>query len=62
MNHEAEAPYPPPGIYEDRRFMQRGFERWAYMGFCVLEFENRQLAIHYLDENGVTTRVDRVPE
>lgn len=62
MNHDADAPYPPPGVYEDRRFMQRGFERWAYMGFCVLEFEDRQLSIRYLDENGVTTRIDRVPE
>jgi Calcineurin-like phosphoesterase len=62
MNHDADAPYPPPGIYEDRRFMKHGFERWAYMGFCVLEFEDRQLAIRYLDENGVITRTDRIPE
>lgn len=62
MNHAACAPLPHPAIYEDRRLMKQGLESWAYMGFCILDFEDRTLTIRHLDENGLETRADRIGE
>jgi hypothetical protein len=60
MNHAEKERCPEPGIYEDRRYMQQGLERWAYMGFCILDFEDRNLGIRFLDENGDLIRTDRI--
>ena len=62
MNHAESASLPEPAIYEDRRFMKQSLESWAYMGFCILELEDRMLTIRYLDENGFQTRADRIGE
>jgi len=61
MNHEDNGEYPAPGIYEDRLYIRRGLERWAYMGFCVLDLRGEQLSVRFLDEHGEPIRTDDVP-
>lgn len=53
-------PYPAPAIWEDRRFIDRGLEHWAYMGFCVLDFDAEHLAVRYIDENGKEIHSGRI--
>ncbi len=60
MHHKQGEEYPEPGIFEDRRFIKRGLEHWAYMGFCVLDIEGESLSIRYLDENGTLLRTDKI--
>jgi Calcineurin-like phosphoesterase len=60
MNHAETDPYPEPGIFEDRRFIQHGLERWAYMGFCVVDFDERSCRIRFIDENDLEVRVDSI--
>lgn len=54
MWHDERDPYPPPGTYEYRRFLQDGFERWALFGLAVLDFDGPRLHVRYIDENGFT--------
>jgi hypothetical protein len=50
--HRPEDPYPEPGIYEHRRHIKNGLERWAVMGFAVLDFEGSKINATYVDEAG----------
>ena len=60
MNHSPADPYPKPAIYEDRRYIENSLkERWAYMGFVVLDFDGPKFTAKYVDENG---RIDKVEE
>lgn len=52
MTHGATDDYPAPATYEDRRYISSGLERWAYMGFAVLDLDGPKLDIRYIDENG----------
>lgn len=52
MTHGTDDEYPVPAIYEDRRYISSGLERWAYMGFAVLDLDGAKLDIRYIDENG----------
>jgi hypothetical protein len=52
MCHDANDPYPAPGLYEYREFIQRGLERWAMFGFAVLDFDGPKLHVRYIDEEG----------
>jgi Calcineurin-like phosphoesterase len=52
MTQAADSPYPEPATYEDRRYIQSGLERWAYMGFAVLDLDSDRLEVRYVDENG----------
>ena len=56
MYHRDNGKYPAPGIFEDRRYIRSGAERWAYMGFCVLDFNGPRMSVRYLDENGECIR------
>jgi len=60
MYQPEEGPYPAPAIWEDRRFIGRGLEHWAYMGFCVLDFDAEHLAVRYIDENGKEIHSGRI--
>lgn len=60
MTHAAEAPFPAPAIFEDRRYMANGLERWAYMGFAVLDIDGYKLRARYVDENGLVLRTEDV--
>jgi hypothetical protein len=45
-------PCPAPGVFEHRNAYERGLERWAFMGFAVLDIENAQIDVRYFDEEG----------
>jgi hypothetical protein len=45
-------PYPPPAAYEYREYIRKGLERWALLGFAVLDFDGPSLEVRYIDENG----------
>jgi hypothetical protein len=44
--------YPAPGKYEHRRYFHSLLERWAYMGFAVLDFDGPAIKVRYIDETG----------
>lgn len=52
MEHRKDDAYPDPAIYEDRRFIAAGLEKWAYMGFAIFDFDGPHLGVRYVDENG----------
>lgn len=52
MDHGQDDPYPEPAIYDDRRFIASGLEKWAYMGFAVFDFDGPKLTVRYIDETG----------
>jgi Calcineurin-like phosphoesterase len=52
MTHGESDPYPSRVSYEDRGFIDKGFERWALFGFAVLDFDGPQIHVEYIDEDG----------
>ena len=60
MTHERDDQYPSPAIFEDRRYIPSGLERWAYMGFVVIDLEGRAMRERYLDEDGVLCRDETI--
>lgn len=60
MSHRDNGEWPAPAIYEDRRYIRRGLERWAYMGFCVVDLLGEHLRVRYLDEHGECIRIDEI--
>jgi hypothetical protein len=54
--HGKTDPYPPAVNYEYRRFITSSFglERWALLGFAVLDFDGPNISIRYVDEDGDT--------
>lgn len=60
MTHDPAAAYPSPAIYEDRRYLPSGLERWAYMGFAVIDLDARSLRARYIDEFGWKYREENV--
>jgi hypothetical protein len=52
MSHKEQDPYPPPGEYEYRDFLQKGLEKWALFGFAVVDLEESTARVTYIDENG----------
>ena len=60
MTHAEGEPYVPPAAYEDRRFIDKGLERWALFGFAVLDFAGPKLNVRYVDENGFTSKDETI--
>jgi hypothetical protein len=60
MTHAQDEVYVPPTTYEDRRFINKGLERWALFGFAVLDFAGPKLHIRYVDENGFTHKDETI--
>ena len=56
MWHKEDDPYPEPGEWEYRDFMldPNGKERWAYMGFAVVDLDGPDATVRYVNEDGVT--------
>ena len=54
MSHGVEDPYPEPGEYEYRGSFVKGIERWALMGFAVLDFDGPSIHAQYVNEYGNT--------
>jgi hypothetical protein len=60
MSHGEAEPYPPPATYEYRRFIQNGLERWALLGFAVLDFDGPAVHVRYIDEDGATHKTETI--
>jgi len=56
MTHKDDGSFIKPAIYEDRRFIQSGLERWAMFGFAILDFEDDAIDVRYIDETGTTIK------
>lgn len=52
MSHKENDPYPPPGNYEYRSFIDKGLEKWALFGYAVADVDGPSVAVTYIDENG----------
>lgn len=51
--------YVEPATFEDRRFIGNWPEKWAYMGFAVLDFDGPALTTRYVDEAGFQTKQEQ---
>ncbi|WP_027520524.1 metallophosphoesterase [Bradyrhizobium sp. Ec3.3] len=60
MTHGENDAYPPPATYEDRRYIENGLEHWAYMGFSVIDIEDKQFKATYVDEDGYACHEERI--
>jgi hypothetical protein len=60
MSHYEQDPYPEPGQYEYRAYLDRGLELWALFGFAVLDFEGSSINVRYIDELGRTHKEERI--
>jgi hypothetical protein len=56
MTHADNEPYPAPAMFEDRRFIKNGLERWAMLGFAILDFDGPTMNVSYVDEAGASIR------
>ena len=56
MTRRENEPYPPPAMFEDRRFLQSGLARWALLGFAVLDLDGPIMNVSYVDEAGTSIR------
>ena len=59
MTHAEGDAYPAPATFEDRRYIAHGLEKWAYMGFVVLDFDGPTFKTRYVDENGLVTKEEQ---
>lgn len=50
--HEQSDPVPAPAAYEYRGRFLEGLEEWALFGFAVLDFDDSNIAVRYINENG----------
>jgi hypothetical protein len=60
MTHKDDGSYVKPAFYEDRRFIQSGLERWAMFGFAILDFEDAEIHVSYVDETGTTIKSETI--
>ena len=60
MKHDEDDPIPEPGEWEYRDFIldKNGIERWAYMGFAILELDGPEARVRYVNEDGDEHRVE----
>lgn len=52
MTHREDEALKEPAIYEYRKFIDGGFEKWAYFGFAVVDLDGKKAAVRYIDEFG----------
>jgi calcineurin-like phosphoesterase family protein len=58
MNRTPADPFPTDVEFEYRKFIQKGAEKWAMLGFVVLEFNGDKVHAIYVDEAGARYRED----
>lgn len=53
---------PAPATFQTSGFIESNpFERWAYMGFAVFDFDGPAIDIRYINENGQIDKRERLP-
>jgi hypothetical protein len=60
MTLDGDRPLTPPSVHENRAFIQNGLERWAYMGFTVVDLNGDGAHVTYIDENGQPHHTDTI--
>ncbi len=60
MKHDEDDPIPEPGEWEYRDFIldKNRIERWALMGFAILELDGAEARVRYINEDGDEHRVE----
>lgn len=61
MTHPKNAAYIPPAFYEYRDYKRRLLEKWAFLGFAVVELEQDRAHVRYIDEYGDVFRQETLP-
>jgi hypothetical protein len=54
------APTPPPGIWEERGFLDDRGRHWARFGFAVLDFQGAAIHVRYRNDLGAETREEDI--
>jgi hypothetical protein len=60
MTHGETDAYPDPAVYEYRKYIDAGLERWALFGFGVLDFKDDVVNVRYVDEFGVEYKKETI--
>jgi Calcineurin-like phosphoesterase len=60
MEHELGDPVPPPGLWEERAFLERDGDRWQRFGFAVLDFSADHIDVRYRNDLGAQTREETI--
>jgi hypothetical protein len=61
MTHREDAPHAAPSFYEYRAFRRRLFEKWAFLGFAVVDLENERAKVRYINEFGTVFQKETLP-
>jgi hypothetical protein len=61
MTHPEDAEHKPPSFYEYRAFKRRLFEKWAFLGFAVVDLENDRAKVRYINEFGTVFQTETLP-
>ncbi|HYJ04129.1 MAG TPA: metallophosphoesterase [Chthoniobacterales bacterium] len=61
MTHREDAEHKFPSFYEYRAFRRRLFEKWAFLGFAVVDLENDHATVRYINEFGTVFRRETLP-
>ncbi len=59
MSHKENDPYPKPGNYEYRSFIDKGLEKWALFGHAVADIDGPSVSVTYVDENGFAHKTEK---
>lgn len=60
MEHGPDDPIPPPGVWEQREFLEDRGDRWARFGFAIFDFDGDRIAVRYRDDQGTETRRESI--
>lgn len=52
MTHSEDSPHKPPSFYEYREYIQGFLEKWAILGFAVVDLRGPKAEVRYIDEFG----------
>ncbi len=60
MEHAVNAPYPPPGLWEERDFLEQGGDHWQRFGFAALDLSSDHIDVRYRNDLGDQTRTETI--
>ncbi|MEA2254042.1 MAG: hypothetical protein QOG35_87 [Solirubrobacteraceae bacterium] len=60
VSHPLDAPVPPPGLWEERGFLDAAGRHWGRFGFAVLDLDGPRIDVRYVDDLGERTRTERI--
>ena len=60
MEHGLNDPYPPPGIWEERDFLEQDGDHWQRFGFAALDLSSDHIDVRYRNDLGDQTRTETI--